>query len=254
MTDNPLNLEGRRVLVTGASSGIGRAASERLAQQGAQLICLGRDATRLSATLAGLAGQNHQARQADLNDADAIVSLVSELVSEFGPLAGIVHSAGMQRANPLRMAKPDDFLDPFRTNTLSAAMLLGAIARRGIAAPEGCSVVLVGSVMSVLGAAGLSGYCASKAALAGLVRAAALELASARVRVNAVLPGVVDTEMSRKHLESLGEAQTAAIRQMHPLGFGRPEDVAHAIAFLVADTSRWITGSCLVVDGGYSAH
>jgi NAD(P)-dependent dehydrogenase (short-subunit alcohol dehydrogenase family) len=254
MQQNPFNLTGRRVLVTGASSGIGRATSVLLASLGAELVCLGRDAARLSETLGLLAAGKHVAAQFDLTDADGIAPLMSRLAAEGGTFAGLVHSAGIQRAAPLRIAKSKDFVDQFNVNSLSAGMLIAAIGKRGVVAPDGCSVVIIGSVMSVLGAAGLSAYCASKGALVGLTRAAAIELAPARIRVNAVLPGVVDTEMSRKHLAQLGEEHMQNVQRMHPLGIGSAEDVAGAVAFLLSDAARWITGSCLTVDGGYSAH
>lgn len=254
MQDNPFNLVGRRVLVTGASSGIGRATSVLLASLGAELVCLGRDEGRLAETIAALAPGKHTAVQFDLTDADGIGPLLSRLATAEGPLAGVVHSAGIQRAAPLRIVKSKDYVDQFNVNALSAAMLTAAIGKRGVAASTGCSVVLIGSVMSALGAAGLSAYCASKGALVGLTRAAALELASARIRVNAILPGVVDTEMSRKHLAQLGEEHIQSVRRMHPLGIGSADDVAGAVAFLLSDAARWITGSCLTVDGGYSAH
>jgi NAD(P)-dependent dehydrogenase (short-subunit alcohol dehydrogenase family) len=254
MPENPFNLAGRRVLVTGASSGIGRATSVLLASLGAELVCLGRNEGRLNETLSALAAGKHIAEQFDLTDADGIAPLMSRLAADGGPFAGVVHSAGVQRAAPLRIVKSKDFVDQFNVNALSAAMLTAAIGKRGVAAPEGCSVVLIGSVMSVLGAAGLSAYCASKGALVGLTRAAALELAPARIRVNAVLPGVVDTEMSRKHLAQLGEEHMQNVARMHPLGIGSAEDVAGAVAFLLSDGARWITGSCLTVDGGYTAH
>ena len=164
MIVNPLSLEGKRMLVTGASSGIGRATAELCSRLGAQLICLGRDEHRLHETLAAMAGEHHSSYVADVDDADALSRLVQSAVEKSGPLAGIVHSAGMQHAVPLRIAKSDDFLRQYRTNALSAAQLLSAVARRGVASPDGCSVVLVGSVMSVLGAAGLAAYCSSKAA------------------------------------------------------------------------------------------
>ncbi|HEY2841394.1 MAG TPA: SDR family NAD(P)-dependent oxidoreductase [Pirellulales bacterium] len=254
MQSNPFNLAGRRVLVTGASSGIGRATSILLAQLGAELVCLGRNEARLAETLAALAPGKHVSQTLELSDSDSIAPLLTRLAAEGGPFAGVVHSAGVQRAAPLRIVKSKDFVDQFNINVLSAAMLTAAIAKRGVAAPTGCSVVLIGSVMSLLGAAGLSAYCASKGALVGMTRAAALELAPARIRVNALLPGVVDTEMSRAYLEQLGEEHTQTVTRMHPLGLGSPADVAGAVAFLLSDAARWITGSCLTIDGGYSAH
>jgi NAD(P)-dependent dehydrogenase (short-subunit alcohol dehydrogenase family) len=253
MTAGPFALLGKHVLVTGASSGIGRATAQLCSEMGATIECVGRDSGRLNETLASLAAGQHTCHVADIDKPDALSSLLEVCAAEGRPLAGIVHAAGVQRAAPLRIAKEADFLTHFRTNTLSAASLLSAAARRGAVSKEGCSVILVGSVMSVLGAAGLAAYCTSKAALTGLVRAAALELAAARIRVNAVLPGMVDSEMSRSYRATLGAEQVQAIERMHPLGLGQPRDVANAIAFLLTDASRWITGSCLTVDGGYSA-
>ena len=253
MIDNTLNLAGKCILVTGASSGIGRATAQLLAQRGARIVGLARDSARLEETRASLAGSNHVVRGFDLEDSSAIGPLVQSLVQETAPLSGMVHAAGIQQARPLRIARAEDFLAHYRVNALAAAMLLAVVSKRGVAAENGCSVVLVGSVMSELGAAGLSAYCSSKAALVGLVRAAALELAPLRIRVNAVLPGVVDTDMSRRHLAALGAEHVRQIEQMHPLGFGQADDVAQAIAFLASDAARWITGTCLTVDGGYSA-
>lgn len=253
MTGSPFQLDGRRILITGASSGIGRATAQCCAELGATIACLGRNETRLTETVASLAGKNHTQHVVDVDDADGLVRAVETIVAAGGPLAGIVHSAGVQRATPLRVARVEDFVSHYRTNALAAAALLSAVAKRGVASPQGCSVVLVGSVMSTLGAAGLAAYCSSKAAVVGLAKSAALELAAAGVRVNAVLPGMVDTEMSRAYLSSLAQDQVQAIRTKHPLGLGQPGDVAYAILFLLADTGRWITGTCLTVDGGYSA-
>jgi NAD(P)-dependent dehydrogenase (short-subunit alcohol dehydrogenase family) len=108
--------------------------------------------------------------------------------------------------------------------------------------------------MSVVGAAGLTAYASSKSALLGLARSAALELARYRIRVNAVLPGQFTSAMAESQRHRLTQEQASKIEQMQPLGIGRPEDVAPAVAFLLADTARWMTGSSIVVDGGYTAH
>src|SRR5690349_3132216 len=120
MIANPLSLEGKRLLVTGASSGIGRGAAVLCSQLGAKLVCLGRDERRLRETLASLAGDQHTVHAVDVDDADALSRLVQSIAAEVGPLAGIIHSAGVQRAVPLRIAKADDFLSQYRTNALSA--------------------------------------------------------------------------------------------------------------------------------------
>ena len=144
---------------------------------GASLLCLGRDENRLGQTVAQLSGTGHSYHTADIDNADALTQLVEKLAAETGPFSGVVHSAGVQRATPLRIAKSEDFLAQYRTNALKRAALLTAVAKRNVASPQGCSVVIVGSVMSVLGAAGLAAYCSSKSALTGLVQAAGLELA-----------------------------------------------------------------------------
>lgn len=252
MRYDPWGLNDRLVLVTGASSGIGRASSVLLSRLGARIIAVGRNHQRLEETLRLLEGQRHAVKAFDLQDSESIPGFISSVVRDHGPLSGIVHSAGIHAFKPLRMAEPRDYDDLFRVNVLAAAMLIGAVSRRGLA-EKSCSVVLVGSVMSLLGGAGASGYCVSKSALLGLVRSAAVELSPSGIRINAVLPGYVQTEMTSDFAAKLGEKQFTSLRQRHLLGFGRVEDVAFSIAFLVGETGRWITGCFLPVDGGYTA-
>ena len=136
---------------------------------------------------------------------------------------------------------------------MAASQLLRALTNKSGVSDKGCSVVLIGSVTSCVGAPGLAAYSTSKSALLGLPRSAALELAASRIRVNAVLPGHFQTPMADQHKGMLTEEQLAQIAAMHPLGIGRAEDVATCIAFLVSPAARWVTGSSFVVDGGYTA-
>jgi len=248
-----MDMTGRAVLVTGASSGLGQATAVLLSRLGARVLLLGRNVDRLEKTRCEMAGEGHALVSFDLNESAAIPDLLGKQASEFGSFAGIVHSAGVTQTKPLRVCSAVDFEGLYRINVVAAAQLLRGATRRGVTAPEGCSAVVVGSVMSVVADTCLSAYSASKAALTGLVRAAALELARDKIRVNAVLPGHFESPMAEKNATQLLPEQIRAIEQRHPLGIGRVEDVAGAIAFLLADTARWITGSCLVVDGGYTA-
>jgi NAD(P)-dependent dehydrogenase (short-subunit alcohol dehydrogenase family) len=249
---NPLDLSGRRILVTGASSGIGRAAAQLLAGLNAEIILIGRSAERLEQTRASLSnGLAHRAIAFDLSACDEIPGWLKQLTAETGPLYGVVHAAGVQLTMALRSTTETTIDSLMRTNVYSALMLTRAFAQRGCH-QSGGSIVLLSSVMGFVSKPAISLYSASKAALVGLTKSLALELAPA-IRINCVSPAFVDTGMTEAIRDRMLPEQFEALRQSHPLGLGTGEDVAHAVAFLLADTGRWITGTNLIVDGGYSA-
>jgi len=249
---NPLSMEGRTVLVTGASSGIGRETAILLSELGAALILAGRDRARLEETRARTQGSGHRVEVFDLTEADAIPGWLKQIAVETGPIHGLVHSAGMHHAIPLRVLTAAKTEELMHTNFTSAVMLVKAFRQKNCS-QRGSSIVLLSSVAALTGQPAISVYSASKAALIGFGRAAAMELAAEGIRLNCVAPGFVATEMAEALSDKLTPEQFGAIRRMHPLGIGNPRDVANAIAFLLAESSRWITGTTLVVDGGYTA-
>lgn len=250
---NPMELENRTILVTGASSGIGRETAILLSQLGARLILVGRRPEQLESTLALLEGASHQLHVFDLLDVDDIPRWMKEITRASGPLHGLVHSAGVQITKPLRMLTSSDIDKVMKINVTASFGLIKGFRQKGICANP-ASVVLISSVMGLVGQPGVSAYSASKGALVTLAKSLALELAKENIRVNCVAPAVVNTEMSEKMISALTPEQVTQIEVMHPLGIGYPRDVANAVAFLLADTGRWITGTTLVVDGGYTAH
>lgn len=251
---NPLSLDDRHYLLTGASSGIGRATAVLLHRLGARLAVVDRDADGLAALCAELdAGENVRSYVADLADVGSIEGLVTDCVTAGGRLNGVVHCAGIQSIAPVRSLHIDVWRRIFAVNTEAALALGKAMASKKTYAGENGSIVFLSSVMSMVGSVGAIPYSMSKAALDGMARSLALELASRRIRVNCIAPGFVQTPLFERTEKLWDESQKKAVEDQHPLGFGQPEDIAHAAAFLLADTGRWITGSVMVVDGGYLA-
>lgn len=252
---NPLDLTDRRILVTGASadSDIGRTLCLTLADLGARLVLVGRRFEPLEATRALLgAPGRHQAAPFDLGDLDAVPGWMKGLAEAGGPFHGLVHSASVQGYSVIKTVTRAQIDRYFTVNVGAALMLARGFQQRGVAADPG-AVVFIGSVAGLTGQKGRSLYAASKAALVSLAQSLALELAPRRIRVNAVAPAVVRGARAEQQFAMLSPGGNAALAAAHPLGYGIPQDVADAVAFLLADSSRWITGVTLPLDGGYTA-
>jgi NAD(P)-dependent dehydrogenase (short-subunit alcohol dehydrogenase family) len=249
---NPMDLTGQTILVTGASSGIGRETACLISQLGAHVVLVGRNVERLAETLRSLDGEGHRVEPFDLALTDEIPRWLKTVASSSGELHGLVHSAGIYRLLPLRVLTSAVLQKSMRTNLDAAVSLTKGFRQKGVCAANG-SIVFLSSVMSLVGQAGVIAYAASKGAINAVTRALAVELAPEHIRVNCVAPGYVETEMAAALWSSLTQDQRSAIESMHLLGVGKPRDVAHAVAFLLAETARWITGTVLIVDGGYTA-
>ncbi|MGQ9371555.1 SDR family NAD(P)-dependent oxidoreductase [Azospirillum sp. A39] len=248
----PVDLAGARVLVTGASAGIGRATAVLLARAGARVVLNGRDEGRLAETRAALDGEGHRTAPFDLADGDAVPAWLKEQATLAGPFDGIAHCAGLQVGKPVRAVDQAFFDQTLHANLLSALALARGFRQKGCHGPRG-AMVLVASVAAFIGQPGNVVYAASKGGLVAAARGLAMELLRDGIRVNCVAPAMVETEMMERFRRTTTADQFAAIRAAHPMGFGRPEDVAAAIAFLLSDAARWINGVTLPVDGGYLA-
>jgi NAD(P)-dependent dehydrogenase (short-subunit alcohol dehydrogenase family) len=204
-----MDLAGSTVLVTGASSGIGRETAVVLGELNARVVLTGRDQGRLEETFGRLSGEGHRIEPFDLARVEEIPNWLRSLARRNGPLRGLVHCAGVQLTSPIRFVTQRNSEDLLRTNLQSAIMLMRGFSNKDCHAAESSAVC--------------------------------------------VAPGYVATEMLAQLRELLSPEEFEALERAHPLGFGAARDVANAAAFLLADTGRWITGSTLVVDGGYSA-
>jgi NAD(P)-dependent dehydrogenase (short-subunit alcohol dehydrogenase family) len=249
---NPLDMTGKTVLVTGASSGIGRDTAILLSELGARVVLTARNLERLGETHSRMEGRGHSIEAFDLDNADQIPGWLKSVTAKCGPLDGLVHCGGAVQNIPVALASVAKIEGLVRTNLTSAIMLVRAFRAPGCA-NRGSGIVFLSSTSGIVGAPNISTYSATKAALIGFTRSAALELATSGFRLNCVAPGLVQTEMLDRSREVMTDEQFESLRRKYPLDLGRVRDVSHAIVFLLAETGRWITGSTLIVDGGYSA-
>jgi len=236
------------LLITGASSGIGREIAIRLSEQ-YSIVIHGRDGARLAQTMKACNPEReHLIWAYDLTAIDALEDAFTQFLFENNcVISGFVHSAGYFKMIPLKMAKADWFRLSFDVNVISAALLTKVLVKKKANAEELKNVVFISSINSKFGVKAMSAYSASKAAVDGLMRSLALELAPA-VRVNSVLPGGIRTAMTEYVYEDkeLIERMFAA----YPIGQGNANDICGAVKFLLSEDARWITGQQLIVDGG----
>ena len=245
--NNPFSLLGKTIFVTGASSGIGSAIAVECSKMGAQMIITGRNKTRLDETFALLAGENHVQLTADLSVEQDIETLVTTLPK----LDGCINNAGIIRPQLLQFSEKKDILEIFEVNTFSSFLLVQKLIQSK-KLNKNASIVFISSISGVYcSAVGEALYSASKSAINGYLKGLALEMANRGIRVNSVNPGVIETNLF--NFTSMPPEEWKEKKKKYPLKrFGKPEDVAYAVVYLLSDASQWVTGSNLVIDGGYT--
>ena len=247
---NPFSLEGKTVLVTGASSGIGRGIAVECSKMGARVVINGRNKERLQKTFEQLEGEGHIQIVADLSKQEDIERLASEVPE----LNGFVNSAGIPKICPVKRIDRQTLEEIMNVNAFGPILLTSQLLRKKKLQKKS-SIVLIASISGVCMAnTGEGPYAATKAALAGYTKTAAFELASQGTRVNTICPGLVPTEILTLSNEMFSEDQLKeTMYGRYPLKrVGTPEDIANGAIYLLSDASSWVTGINLVIDGGYT--
>jgi NAD(P)-dependent dehydrogenase (short-subunit alcohol dehydrogenase family) len=251
---NAFNLNEKRIVITGASSGIGRACAVGCNSIGASVLLIGRNKGELEKTRELLIQPDLSSILVlDITQFEEVTSKIKMIIADFGPVDGIIHAAGISTTLPFRNNSPEKMNHFFQVNVAAALHLTQVLLRPGNMAANGASIVFLTSVMSQVGESAKVLYSMTKGALSAASRSLAVELAAKKIRVNCIAPGVVDTPMTQKAYYNQTEELKERITNLHPLGLGVPEDISNACVFLLSDAARWITGIELLVDGGYTA-
>lgn len=247
---NPMDLTGKKIIVTGASSGIGRETCILLSKLSAKVIMIARREEKLKDTLSELNGLEHLYYCYDLKDIDGIENMIKQIIKKNGPVDGFVHSAGIGNYRPLNMIKPKFLREVMEVNFYSFVEIVRCITKRNCF-NEGMNIVGVSSISSQQGNQTKTAYCASKAAMDAAIRCMAKELAPKKVRVNSVVPALIKTKLYDVFLDMGSDSEDAKnVMARQYLGLGEPIDVANMIAYLLSDAAKFITGTSIPIDGG----
>ena len=250
---NPFDLTGKAAIVTGASSGLGRHFARTLARAGAKVALAARRVDALGELARQIEAFDERAMPValDVTDAESVRACVEAAETELGPISILINNAGIAHVDSALDLAEADWDRVMDTNLKGAWLMAQETARHMARLGHGGSIVNVASILGLAATGKVAAYCASKAALINLTRALAVDLARDGIRVNALAPGYVETDLNREFLTSpAGEALKKRIPQRR---FGRPEDLDGALLLLASEASRHMTGSVVVVDGGQSA-
>lgn len=246
----PFHLEGKTILVTGASSGIGREVCVGISRMGGCVLAVGRNSANLEETRRRMdRPQEHRIVSLDLLERERREAFLDEM----SPVDGVVHAAGILNLLPVKMISEKKLHEIQSINYEVPVLLTQQLLKRRLLR-EQASLVFISSVTSLVGAKAHALYAGSKAALVGFSRSLALECAPLKIRSNCVSPGMVQTEMTSAAADVLSKEKLAEHARQYPLGLGGAADVSNTVVFLLSDASRWMTGANLVLDGGYTSN
>jgi NAD(P)-dependent dehydrogenase (short-subunit alcohol dehydrogenase family) len=241
----------RRVLITGASSGIGRETAFLLAKDGNEVIVLGRDYGRTKEVFEKLDRSNNQNHQFFVIDLNSIQS-ISNLCLKIEPINGLVLSAGIVETVPIRFLTEEILNRTLQINFISPVLLFNTLYSKKLIL-NGSSIVFLSSIGgNIIGDKGNGAYAASKGAISAISKVMAVEFSKQSIRFNCVLPGMVKTNMTLNSLASVSKEQLENNEKMYPLGYGQPIQIANLIEFLISEKSNWVTGVDYIIDGGFS--
>lgn len=248
---NPFSLSGKRIVVTGASSGIGRQCAIDCSRMGASVVLIARNEERLNETLDALTGEGHLYIIADLSTSEGVGVAVQRINETCGKIDGIVNCAGISTTLPFKLVSREKLEEYFASNVFSAIELSRELQKVRFMNVGG-SIVFMASVMGCVGESGKALYSMTKGALIAASRSLACEFAKRRIRVNCISPGAILTPINEKlpHMADLEKRK--ALEDKHLLGLGQTSDISSGVIYLLSDASRWITGQNLVIDGGYT--
>jgi NAD(P)-dependent dehydrogenase (short-subunit alcohol dehydrogenase family) len=240
-----ISLKDKNILITGASSGIGRQIAITASELGASVTIVGRDIKKLEETISLLTGIGHKMYSLDLSNS----SNIDQLIIESTAYDGVVFNAGIVEYLPVKFLNDEKINAVFSTNFDSNVILSQKLLKKKLLNKK-ASLVFISSISSKLGISGTAMYATSKAALSAFSKVLASELASQGIRSNSICPGIVKTAMTEKANDVASEEEMKKAASEYPLGYGEPADVAGLVMYLLSDISKWMTGSDLIIDGG----
>ena len=249
---NPMDLAGKRILVTGAAGGMGTETSILLSKLGAKVVICDMNKETLKNTFDRLEGEGHAMYTFNLNDIDSIEGLIKQMINECGIFHGFAHCAGIAPMRPLKMTKKEDIINVMNANLFSFIEIVRCITKKGCFEDEG-SIVAISSTASIQGKQSKVAYSASKAALDGAIRCLVCDLKKKKIRVNSIMPCWVNTRMYKGYIERYPDTfEVQEIKEKQYMGVTEPIEIANLVAFLLSDAAKTITGTSILIDGGMS--